>query len=343
MKVLVIRNSALGDVVLMLPVLRTVLNQYPSLEIVVLTRREFAPLFDGIPHLSTVQADFKGKHKGTLGIYQLFKDINNQHSIDAVADMHDVIRSGLLKAMYAARGVKTTTIDKGRKEKKELINGKLKQDLKHTCIRYADVFNRLGFPIQDLNLDYSPSSGNEHLINSLDLNNPGIKHIGIAPISKHALKNWPLSYMQELMNSIESSNKVRFYLFGGKSDESVIGNLLGKSSHHVNLAGKYSLKEELAIMAKLHFMLSMDSANMHLANEAGCKVISIWGATDPVAGFSAFHQPASHYIFIPTSQLSCRPCTIYGKGSCHRKDLACLHQLKPQMVFDRLRSLKLIN
>lgn len=343
MKVLVIRNSALGDVVLTLPILRKVLMEYPSLELVMVTRKEFAPLFEDIPRLSIIPADFNGKHKGTLGIYQLYKDIQADHHIDAVADLHQVIRSGLLKSMFAAKGVKIATINKGRKEKKDLINGKLKQPVMHTAKRYADVFKQLGLPVQDLYGGHPPIYADEILTANLGLHESGIKHIGIAPISKHALKNWPIAYMKELMKLIESNNKVRYYLFGGKSDVELIKELLKEFPDHINLAGKHTLKQELAIMAKLHFMVSMDSANMHLANEAGCKVISIWGATDPAAGFSAFQQPTSHSIFIPNTELSCRPCSIFGKGECQRKDLACLNQLQPQLVLDRLRSLNLIN
>ena len=115
-----------------------------------------------------------------------------------------------------------------------------------------------------------------------------------------------------------------------------------KVAGSVIVTGKLSLEGELALMSRLDLMISMDSSNMHMAALAGTKVISIWGGTDPLTGFGAWRQPDNFSIRIPSDELECRPCTVYGKGRCQRGDFACMNWLTAEKVFDRIVSLKVI-
>ena len=94
-------------------------------------------------------------------------------------------------------------------------------------------------------------------------------------------------------------------------------------------------------MSKLDLMIAMDSSNMHMAALVGTKVISIWGGTDPFSGFSAWMQPDIFSVRIPIDELTCRPCTIYGKGECRRGDFACMNWLTPEKVFKKIEKLVL--
>ena len=89
------------------------------------------------------------------------------------------------------------------------------------------------------------------------------------------------------------------------------------------------LANELILMSHLDVMLSMDSGNMHLAAVAGCKVVSVWGATHPFAGFQPWHQDDSDSIGV---DLPCRPCSVYGNKTCRRGDFACMRQITPEMI-----------
>jgi ADP-heptose:LPS heptosyltransferase len=95
------------------------------------------------------------------------------------------------------------------------------------------------------------------------------------------------------------------------------------------------LHDDLQLMNCLDALLTMDSANMHLGSLANTKVLSIWGATHPFAGFAAWNQPASHQLQL---DLFCRPCSIYGKKPCYRKDLACLNGLEPLRIVHFIES-----
>jgi ADP-heptose:LPS heptosyltransferase len=166
----------------------------------------------------------------------------------------------------------------------------------------------------------------------------GVINIGVAPLAKHNLKMWPLTNMIGLLALISGKYNCRFWFFGGAEDSSILAGLQSQVTGSTNLAGKLTLDEELMFISKLDFMIAMDSSNMHMAALTGTKVISIWGGTDPLAGFSAWMQPDSFSIRIPVEELDCRPCTIYGKGKT-RNSFACMNMLTPELVFKKIEKL----
>jgi len=340
MRLLVIRTSAMGDIALTVPVLRGMIEQYPEVELVLLTRLAFKPFFSSFERLEFFFPDLKKRHKGFTGLIRLFWDITRQFDIDFVIDLHDVLRSRILRFFFRFSGVPVAVIDKGRSEKKLLITGRKKIRLKHSVERYCDVFARAGYPVhpsKDKWIIPSP----EIIIKREFLSemHDGL-NIGVAPYAKHKLKIWPEDYMIRLLGLISENHKCKFWLFGGDEDIERMIVLQTKISRSVNLAGKLSLEEELLFMSRLDMMISMDSSNMHMAALVGTKVISIWGGTDPLSGFSAWMQPDNLSIRIPVDELTCRPCTIYGKGTT-RNGFACMKMLTPELVFNRIEKLVL--
>lgn len=338
MRLLVIRTSAMGDVALTVPVLKGMTEQFPGVEILMLTRPSFKPFFNSIKGLEQYHPDLRNRHKGFRGIIRLFKDINRQSEIDYVIDLHDVLRSKILRFLFRVTGVPTAVIDKGRREKHSLITGKKKKQLKHTVERYCDVFAKAGFRVKpSMDNRTIPAPGiilNDSFIKEMQ----GVINIGVAPLAKHKLKMWPEENMIRLLELISEKYKCRFWLFGGNEDSPKLATMQDRFSNSTNLAGKLNLTEELAFMSRLDFMIAMDSSNMHMAALMGTKVISIWGGTDPLAGFSAWMQPDSFSIRVPVEELDCRPCTIYGKGET-RNGFACMNMLTPELVFKRIEKL----
>ena len=341
MRLLVIRTSAMGDVALTAPVLKGMREQYPGVELTLITRPAFKSFFSSVQGLEFIYPDLKNRHKGFLGLIRLFKDISRQSHIDYIIDLHDVLRSKLLRFFFRLNGVPVAVIDKGRKEKRQLISGKVKKSLKHSVERYCEVFEKAGFhviPSKEKWIIPLPGTFlNPEFISEMKI---GL-NIGIAPYTKHKLKMWPESNMVRLMELISEKHKCRFWLFGGAEDYEKLTALQKKIPGTANLSGKLSLDEELLFMSKLDMMIAMDSSNMHMATLVGTKVISIWGGTDPLSGFSAWMQPDSFSIRIPVEDLTCRPCTIYGKGECGRGDFACMNWLTPEKVYKRIEKLVL--
>lgn len=336
MRLLVIRTSAMGDVALTTPALKAMREQYPETDLVLLTRPEFKSFFSSISGLDLFFADFKNRHRGFSGLMRLFRDIGKQYQIDFVIDLHNVLRSKILRFFFRLVNVRSAAIDKGRSEKKSLISGRNKNQLKHSVERYCDVFARAGFPVVPAK-DKSIVPSSELVSKTAIFSGTRSRlNIGVAPYAKHKLKIWPEKNMVRLLDLIAKNHKCRFWLFGGSEDSGMLFALQCRIAGSTSLVGKMSLEEELAFMSRLDLMIAMDSANMHMAALVGTKVISIWGGTDPLGGFGAWGQPDEFSIRIPVGELTCRPCTIYGKGECKRLDFACMNWLTPEMVYEKI-------
>lgn len=305
--ILVIRFSAMGDVAMIVPVLRAFTEQYPSVKITVATKAFFKPFFSGLKNVEVYAADLKGKHKGIIGLYKLSRELKVLN-FDAVADLHNVLRSKILKFFFA--GKKVVQIDKGRTEKKALTSGKIFHQLKTTHQRYADVFEQLGYQIDLSNPEFPQKAKLTPKLKSF-ISNPENKTIGIAPFAAHESKMYPLGKMEVVIT--ELSKEYNVILFGGgKKEVKILDAIATKYINVSSVAGKLSLEEELDLISNLDVMLSMDSGNGHLAAMLGKKVITIWGVTHPYAGFVPFNQPEDSQLTADRSQYPKIPTSIYG-------------------------------
>jgi ADP-heptose:LPS heptosyltransferase len=333
---LVFRFSALGDVAMTVPVIRLLLQQYPGLRITFVSSGFHQPLFNNIDRLEFVAADLKGKHKGVTGLYRLYKELKRQYRFDAVADLHNVLRTQVLRKFFLFSSTPIAVIDKGRAEKKALTrkeNKALKQ-LPSTFQRYAEVFEQLGFPVQlDHRLASLPVSINDDN-KFAELKQQGYKIIGIAPFAQHAEKMYPVEKMKELIRLLLKETNAKIFLFGGGKEETVMLQEWEKELPGVeSIAGKMNFHKELEYISQLDVMLSMDSANMHLASLYDVAVVSIWGATHPFAGFYGWKQDVNNAAQI---DLFCRPCSVFGNKTCYRGDLACMNELTPEIIYQKI-------
>jgi ADP-heptose:LPS heptosyltransferase len=331
---LVFRFSSLGDVAMTVPVLRLLLKKYPDLEITVVSTEFVRPLFNDIERLKFHVADLKGKHKGLLGLFRLFKELKKVYIFDGIADLHNVLRTKVLRSFFSVSGKKIAVIDKGREEKKELTRPQNKnlRPLKSTFQRYADVFKQLGF---DINLD--DKSGAVKIKNLLpetvQLKQDGYHLVGLAPFALHAEKTYPAEKMKEVVRLLSSDKQTRIYLLGGKREKQVLEEWEQEFSNVTSIAGKMSFEKELALISGLDVMVSMDSANMHLASLYGVPVVSIWGGTHPYLGFYGWGQSMDNAVQV---DLDCRPSSVFGNKPCPRRDFACMNMISPVMVFDKI-------
>nr|WP_040491248.1 glycosyltransferase family 9 protein [Xanthomarina gelatinilytica] len=305
--ILVIRLSAMGDVAMTVPVLKAFTAQYPEVKLTVLTREFFTPFFRDLENVSVFPADLKGTHKGVLGLYKLTKELKKLN-IDAIADLHNVLRTNILKCFFL--GKPFVQIDKGRAEKKGLVSGKTFQQLKTTHERYADVFRKLGFLLDLAN----PKFPNRVALNSKlqDLVGEDTKKwIGMAPFAAHESKMYPLDLMEQVIETLSKTHKILLF-GGGKKEVDILDAYQNKYENVINLAGKLTLDEELDVISNLDVMLSMDSGNAHMAAMLGVKVITIWGVTHPYAGFAPFNQPEDFALLSDREQFPLIPTSIYG-------------------------------
>lgn len=341
-RLLVFRFSAMGDVAMTVPVLYALVKQYPDLQITIVSREAFRPFFEKLPaNISFITADLYGKHKGIRGLYRLFRELSPS-KFDAVADLHDVLRTFFLRFCFRLTGIPVEHINKGRKEKKALTRQQNKKciALTPTCERYANVFRKLGLSFP---LEFTTIYETEQPDRSTFIQHTGEKGdfrwVGIAPFAKHVGKMYPLSKMEEVIVELSRQEKIKLFLFGGGKEE--IETLAAWEKKYPNttaLAGKLKLNGELALISQLDVMISMDSANMHMASLTNTPVVSIWGATHPWGGFLGWNQSAANII---QTDLPCRPCSIFGHKPCIRQDYACLNRITPQSIISH--TLKVLN
>ncbi len=302
----------MGDVAMTVPVLQAFSKAYPEVKLTILSRAFFKPFFEDIPNANFLEADVYDKHKG-LGLLKLAKEAK-ELGIDAVADLHNVIRSKIMTKYLSVSGIKSATIDKGRKEKKALTreNNKDFKQLKTTHQRYADVFAKLGYPLDLKTSTALPRKDFTQNLHNLVGSAPK-KLIGIAPFAAHNSKMYPLDLIREVISKLDKTQLYRILLFGGGKEEiSKLNKIESNFSSVKSVAGILSFKEELTIISNLDVMLSMDSGNGHLAAMFGIPVISLWGVTHPYAGFAPFGQAPENNLVADRTEYPLIPTSIYG-------------------------------
>jgi ADP-heptose:LPS heptosyltransferase len=299
----------MGDVAMTVPVLRALTSQHPQVKVTVVTRAFFKPFFEDIPNVEVYIADLKGKHKGILGLYKLSKELRTL-GFDVVADLHNVLRSKILKLFFF--GKKVIPIDKGRAEKKALVSGEAVKQLKTTHQRYADVFKTLGFPVDLSQPDFPEQKSLPKTVKDLGIDTTKTL-IGIAPFAAYKSKMYPLEKTEAVISELSKEYKV--VLFGGGDKEiEVLNAFEAKYDNVVSVAGKLNFEDELELISNLELMLAMDSGNGHLAAMFDVKVITIWGVTHPFAGFVPFNQPEDFQLTADRSQYPKIPTSIYGNN-----------------------------
>ena len=303
----------MGDVAMTVPVILGICKKYPSVKITVLTKPFMGPIFSDIPNVSVFNADVKGKHKGILGLWRLYKELAYLQ-IHMVADLHHVLRSSILKQFFKLRAIPFIQIDKGRDEKKKLIDPKRVklEPLKSTFKRYSEVFEKLGYPISVNEMVVLPKKSLPKDFVHLKDNQEQLL-VGIAPFAAFKGKMYPLNLMKEVVNELNNTNKYKIILFGGGQQEVEILSTWDNQFNNVfSAAGKLSFSAELGLISNLRLMLAMDSGNAHLAAMFGVPTVTLWGVTHPYAGFSPFGQSKDNALLADRVQYPLIPTSIYG-------------------------------
>ncbi|WP_294301424.1 glycosyltransferase family 9 protein [uncultured Chryseobacterium sp.] len=319
-RILAYRFSAFGDVAMTAPVFREFLEQNPDVEIVMVSRKNFENLFTDIPNVIFKGVDLDD-YKGFFGLNRLANELIREFKPHLVANLHDVIRTKVLDRIYRRKGLKVFKINKGKEEKEHLTDvwNLNKVQLRKTVERYADVFREMGYEVE-LSHQLRPAPGEK-------------SGIGFAPFAQHRGKMLPLEKSYELARILAQKHTVYFF-GGGKTETETLEKWEQEIPNTFSLAGKLSLTEELNKIAGLELMISMDSANMHLASLMGTRCVSIWGQTHPYAGFLGFGQSEDDVVQI--KDLTCRPCSVFGDKECYRGDWACLEELSVQKIVEKI-------
>lgn len=328
--ILLIRLSALGDVAMLVPVVKALASQYADLKISVLSTPVMRQVFEEIsPNVHFICFDKRGRHKDFKGLNRLYAELSRE-KFDAVVDCHNVLRTKYLRLRFRLSGKSVTCINKHRGGKRALARQKDK-----VLVQQPTAFENYAEAIRKIK-----GLADFHLPAEQD-RQPAAKarthKIGVAPFAAHKGKIYPLNKMYGVVRMfVDAGEKV--YLFGAGSEELAVFKQWQKTCPSVVIAAEQAkgIDKEIALMADLDTMISMDSSNQHLAAIAGTRVVSIWGATHPYAGFLAWGQKASDCI---QKNLPCRPCSIYGSKKCsHNNTYDCINSISPEEIVHKALS-----
>lgn len=311
-----VRLSALGDVAILEPVVRQRAAQNPDVEFLLAAPPMLQPLFDGIPNLVYIPT----KKDSSWRLYRQLKSF----SPTVLADVHGVWRTWGLRLLFAFGGTRSCGIDKQRHSRKALLRAKGKDlsGLKPSWQRYDEVLTRAGCSGETRLLPARKTSRGTDCI-----------RVGIAPFAQHKGKIYPLERMEQVVALLSQRGNVEVLLFGSKGESSILEGWAGKYPRVKSVAGKLKFGEELSLIEGLDVMVSMDSANMHFASCKGVRVVSVWGATHPAAGFYGFGQDADDAVM---ADLPCRPCSMFGKKPCRWGDYRCLAAIAPESIVAKI-------
>ena len=329
--ILVLRFSALGDVALTVPVMKLVAQANPDTNFVVICDQKCADLFQGIERISFHGFDLKKEYKGLFGVIKIFRLIKRQYEFEGLADLHAVLRTHILRVLFFFMRKKVAMIYKGRIEKATITRkeNKIFRPLPHTTERYLDVFEKLGLHVNRQTL-------NENLITVKNDVSRAVKKIGFAPFAKHNEKMYPLDEMLKVIAHFDRTGIELYFFGGGVVEKHFIKEWNKKFKHAISLPGNASIKGEFNVMSSLDLMVTMDSANMHLASLVDVPVLSIWGPTHPFTGFYGYRQHPSLAI---QETLDCRPCSVFGNKNCWRGDHACMKNIAVEKIISRVEEM----
>lgn len=333
MRVLITCFSSISNVAAIVPQLYGLTLDYPEHEFVVLSRSFLRPLFDKINNITFVGSDIRGAHKSPIGIYRLFKELKALRP-DVVLDMQRSWRTKMITRLFILSGTKTLAIGFASAEQKRLIKrGAEKYHPIPTIFdRQARLYAKIGLKVNDSFCKlYEPSIEQKDKITKLYGEKQG-QWIGIAPFSIARGKTLPFRKMKNIIMHFDKQPNTKIFLFGAGEMENEL--LSDWQSLYENVYAVYTnlqLDDELALMNRLDVMVSMDSANMHLASLMAVPVVSVWGATHPYSGFLGWKQSIDNCVGV---DFSCRPCTAHSDRKCKYGDYRCLESLHSSKIIE---------
>lgn len=343
--VLVFRFSALGDVAMTLPPLYDACQRNPHRRFIFITRPHPAEMFVNTPGNLEVFTPDLSQYKGVAGLVRLQRDLRRRYpEADTVVDLHDVLRTKVVRKLCRLSGMRVAHLDKMRRKRRALTSPGHKHTVPLPTVAeaYADTFRRAGIPLESRFTTLYPDAL-PPLPEGIAPRGKGERWVAIAPFARHAGKIYPPELMRKVVADLADGYNAdngdangngesrRLFIFGfGDEESAMIESWREGRGNIINMAAlRLGIEPELRLLAHCDLMLSMDSANMHLAGLVGIPVVAIWGATHPYTGFAGRTADPADAIQM---QMVCRPCSIYGNKPCRRGDMHCLRGITPGRV-----------
>lgn len=304
------------------PVAYAVARRNPDVEFTFATKAAFGKIFINPPrNLHILPVDL-ADYTGPMGPLRLYRTLAATQP-DTVVDLHNVGRTWMVDSIFRIKGKRVFMVDKMRASRAQVLAGIGEHP--SMISRFVDTFRMAGLDVDELK-----PVGKDLKAAPIHTSKP---KVGIAPFARYTNKTYPPAMMKQVCNMLADEGCV-VYLFGGRGAEaSLLETWERPDGSIVSLAGKYSMARELEYMAAMDIMVSMDSANQHLASWAGTRVLTIWGSTSPACGFRPLNQQEDDSL---EHLMPCHPCTIAGSEKCKNGKMECLTKLAPEYIVSEI-------
>jgi heptosyltransferase-2 len=314
-RILIIRLSSLGDILLTTPILRAIKNQSPLIKIDFLVRTEYADALKLNPHLNKLYFFYHENERNSLLLSEL-----KQNKYDLIIDLQNNLRSGKIIKHLSCKVLK---FDKKSFDKFLLVQFKINRlkDSPQIPVRYASSIP--GLTLDEKGLELVTDKKPDNRINDNKIN------IGLCPGARHFTKRWIPEYYIELGKKL-SENNFQILIMGGKSDRIICSEISEAIPGAIDLSNDDDLLQTAANMKLCSLVVCNDSGLMHAASSTDTKVVTIFGSSVKEFGFTPYQCKS---IFLENKSLNCRPCSHIGKEYCPKKHFKCMLEIKPDMVF----------
>jgi len=327
-KVLIIRFSSIGDIVLTTPVIRTVKAQVDNAEVHYATKAQFKSIFAANPYIDKV-------HCLDGSVWKLIGELREEH-FDFVIDLHNSLRSRMIRAALAVR---SAAFYKLNWKKWLYVNLKINQlPPVHIVDRYLAAASALGVKNDSLGLDYFIPEQDQVPMDWLP---PEFQngYVAYAIGAQHATKRLPLERMIELCDrvnrpivllggkdDVENAEKIKAFFEKTASSAPFEEGLreLDKKTIIYNACGKFNLNQSASLVRQCRYIFSHDTGLMHIAAAFKKEIFSIWGNTVPAFGMYPYR---TKFVIFEKNGLSCRPCSKLGYERCPKGHFKCMKDI----------------
>ena len=312
-KILIIRFSSIGDIVLTTPVIRCVKKQFPDAEVHYVTKEVFKNILIHNPYIDKV-------HTFKEDISELYEPLKAEN-FDVVIDLHKNLRSLRLKQKLKA---KNYSFDKLNLQKFLAVNFKQINKLpnKHIVDRYFDAVAPLGIKSDGKGLDHFMHQNDRVDVSSLLTDHLQKTFVALVVGGSYFTKKIPLNKLSEICKN----SKLPIIVLGGKEDKPVGDELKKQFPQLINTCGQYTINQSASIIERAEWVVSSDTGLMHIAAAYNKKIISMWGNTIPEFGMSPYLPNLENKI-LEVKNLSCRPCSKLGYKKCPKGHFKCMNDL----------------
>jgi ADP-heptose:LPS heptosyltransferase len=343
-KTLIVRYSQIGDVLILIPLVFSLGKQYPDDEFTVLTNPKFAGLFKQMPpNVSLYPMTYRKKRIPLRGLVHLFNryllllKISLSNKYDKVALLQNGTFEDQLQRLFSIRKSKIAGIDLTdflSKEKFKIASPD-SPSLFDLFIRTLSQLDYTGLKNEFDFSFYTQSDRRNNLLEKCNIKK-NKQLIGLAPFSRLKAKMYSLDKMEEIIRFYHQKENIGVLILGGGRDEKFQAESWEeKYPGIVSLVDALSFDEEITLISACSLVLSMDSANMHLASFVGVPVVSIWGPSHPKLGYYPVNQDINNAV---QKELPCRPCSFWGENPCANANKYECMNIAPEIIIEKINT-----